>query len=411
MKDHVDIAIVGAGAAGIAAALMLKDTGLSTILLEARDRIGGRAHTIRTNDGLPLDLGCEWLHSADRNALAAPIARAGFAIDRRPPHWTRQTGNRDFPPADQEQFGAAFDAFERRLADAATQGKEGPAAAYFEPGGRWNPLMDAVSSYFNGAEFDRVSVMDYAAYDDTEINWRVPEGYGTAIAALAAGLEPVLGCAVTRIDHGRTPLGLMTSHGDLTANAVILAVPSTVLAEEKIALFPRLAGKLDAAAGLPLGVANKAFLHLDQPDALPAEGHFFGRTDSARIGSYLLKPYGRPYIECYFGGRLARELELAGGLAAHAIDELTRLLGSDFRRTVQPIAETAWATDPYALGSYSHALPGHAGARAALAAPVDGRLFFAGEATHPSFFSTAHGAWESGIRAAEEVLTQRRDQR
>ena len=413
MKDHVDIAIVGAGAAGIAAALRLEDTRLSTVLLEARDRIGGRAHTIRTADGLPLDLGCEWLHSADRNALVAPIERAGFTLDRRQPHWTRQTGNTDFPPADQKEFADAFDAFERRLADAAARGAEGPAAAWFEPGERWNPLMDAVSSYFNGAEFDRVSVMDYAAYNDTETNWRVPEGYGTAIAALAKGLEPVLGCAVTRIDHSETPLRLTTSHGNLTADAVILAVPSPILAEEKITLFPRLSGKVDAAAGLPLGLANKVFLHLDDPEALPAEGHFFGRTDSARIGSYLLRPYGRPYIECYFGGRLARELELAGpgALAAFAIDELTRLVGSDFRRTVQPLAETAWATDPYALGSYSHALPGHADARAALAAPVDGRLFFAGEATHPSFFSTAHGAWESGIRAAEEALAQRLGQR
>jgi monoamine oxidase len=406
MKDHVDIAIVGAGAAGIAAALRLKDTRLSTVLLEARDRIGGRARTMRTADGLPLDLGCEWLHSADRNALVPLIERAGFTLDRRQPGWTRQTGNKDFPPADQRAFEASFDAFERRLADAAARGEEGPAAAYFEPGCRWNPLIDAVSSYFNGAEFARVSVMDYAAYDDTEANWRVPEGYGAAIAALAAGLEPVLGCTVTRIDHSRLPVKLTTSQGDLTAGAAILAVPSTILAEEKITLFPRVADKLDAAAGLPLGVANKAFLHLDRPEALPAEGHFFGRTDSARIGSYLLRPYGRPYIECYFGGRLARELELAGegALAAFGIDELTRLVGSDFRRKIRPIVETAWATDPYALGSYSHALPGHAHARAALAAPVDGRLFFAGEATHPRFFSTAHGAWESGIRAAEEVL-------
>jgi len=406
MKDHADIAIIGAGAAGIAAALKLSETKLDIVLLEARDRLGGRAHTIRTPDGVPLDLGCEWLHSANRNALAAPIERVGFTLDRRPPRWGRQTGNRDFPAADQEAFAEAFDAFERRLAEAAEKGLEGPAAAYFERGCRWNPLMDAVSSYFNGAEFDRVSVLDYAAYEDTETNWRVREGYGTGITALAAGLDPVLDCSVTRIDHGQTPVRLSTTEGELTADRVILAVPSTILAEEKIALHPRLPGKLDAAAGLPLGLANKAFLHLDVPDELPAEGHFFGRTDSARIGSYLLRPFGRPYVECYFGGRLARELELAGpgAFTAFAIDELAHLVGSDFRRKVRPIVETAWATDPWALGAYSHALPGHAGARAQLAAPVEGRLFFAGEATHPTFFSTAHGAWESGLRAAEEVL-------
>ena len=93
-----------------------------------------------------------------------------------------------------------------------------------------------------------------------------------------------------------------------------------------------------------------------------------------------------------------------GALSAFALDELSALVGSAFRRRATPIAETGWARDPWALGSYSHALPGHAGARMALAAPVAERLFFAGEATHPSFFSTVHGAWETGLRAAEEAL-------
>jgi monoamine oxidase len=406
MKTQVDIAIVGAGAAGIAAALRLNGTKYTTVLLEARVRIGGRAHTIRSPDGLPLDLGCEWLHSADRNVLATLAERAGFALDRRPPRWSRQTANRDFPAADQNDFTKAFDGLERRLAEAAARGEEGPASNYLEPGCRWNPLMNAISSYFNGTEFDRVSVQDYAAYEDTETNWRIRDGYGTAIAVLAAGLDPVLGCAVTRIDHSRAPVQLSTSKGDLSAKAVLLTVPSGVLAAEKIALHPRLSEKTNAATGLPLGIANKVFLHLEEPDALPVEGHFFGRTDSAQIGSYLLRPLGRPYVECYFGGTLARELEQAGrgAITAFAVDELAHLVGADFRRKARPIEETAWATDPWALGSYSHALPGHADARAVLAAPVDGRLFFAGEATHPSFFSTAHGAWESGVRAAEEAL-------
>ncbi|MFX5987689.1 FAD-dependent oxidoreductase, partial [Acinetobacter baumannii] len=81
-------------------------------------------------------------------------------------------------------------------------------------------------------------------------------------------------------------------------------------------------------------------------------------------------------------------------------DELVMLLGSDFRRKLRPLAETRWAHDPFALGSYSHALPGHADDRAVLAAPGDDRLFCAGEATSPNFFTTAHGAQETGVRAA-----------
>ena len=93
-----------------------------------------------------------------------------------------------------------------------------------------------------------------------------------------------------------------------------------------------------------------------------------------------------------------------GALAAESINEIVAILGSDFRRKLKPLAESRWAHDPFARGSYSHALPGHADKRAVLAAPVDGRLFFAGEATSPNFFSTAHGARDSGERAAGEVV-------
>jgi monoamine oxidase len=124
------------------------------------------------------------------------------------------------------------------------------------------------------------------------------------------------------------------------------------------------------------------------------------------MGSFHLRPFGQPCIEGYFGGSFAHALENSGegALAAEAINEIAALLGNDYRRKLKPLAESHWAHDPFARGSYSHALPGHAGDRAVLAAPVDGRLFFAGEATSPNFFSTAHGARDSGERTAREVM-------
>ena len=124
------------------------------------------------------------------------------------------------------------------------------------------------------------------------------------------------------------------------------------------------------------------------------------------MGTFHLRPFGRNCIEGFFGGRFARELENEGdgALARQSIEEIVALLGSDFRTKLTPLAESHWANDPFAHGSYSHALPGRAGERAVLAAPVNNRIFFAGEATHPHFFSTAHGAQESGVRAAQEVL-------
>jgi monoamine oxidase len=200
-----------------------------------------------------------------------------------------------------------------------------------------------------------------------------------------------------------------TSRGTLSATKVIVTVPTGLLADEAVRFHPSLPAKVDAARGLPLGLADKVMLSLDQPEALPKDGNLRGATMRTAMGSFHLRPFGQACIEGYFGGRFAQQLEDAGdgALAAQAIDEIVALLGSNFRRRLKPLAESRWAHDPFARGSYSHALPGHATDRAVLAAAFDGRLFFAGEATSPEFFSTAHGARDSGERAAREVLASR----
>jgi monoamine oxidase len=405
MQDSFDVVVIGAGAAGLGAAARLAGAALSFVVLEARSRIGGRAHTLNAS-GLSLDLGCGWLHSAKTNVLAPRIDAAGFAIDRTPPHWERQAWNQDFSPDEQRAFRQAYAAFQAELKAAARDGREGPASSLMEPGGRWNPLMDAISSYYNGAEYDQVSIQDYAAYEDGGVNWRVRAGYGAALAALGARAAVFLDCEARRIDHAGRALRLETGKGLLTARAVIVTIPTPAIAQGRLAFAPDLPDHRAAAAALPLGLADKAFLRLAKPEAFPAEGHLFGRIDRAETGSYHLRPFGRPYVEAYLGGRFARQLEGEGpgAMAAFAVEELVGLLGSDIRAALTPIAETAWAFDPFALGAYSHACPGSADARARLAQPAEGRIFFAGEATSPHAFSTAHGAWETGVRAAEEAI-------
>jgi monoamine oxidase len=139
---------------------------------------------------------------------------------------------------------------------------------------------------------------------------------------------------------------------------------------------------------------------------LPPQTWLFGAIDRTNTGSYHLRPFGAPVIEGYFGGAFARALEGEGdgAFAAFAIDEIVAQLGSDMRRRLQPMAETGWGRDPFARGSYSHAEVGQADQRAVLATPVDGRLFFAGEAASLRDFSTAHGAYRTGVAAAEAAL-------
>lgn len=406
LPSEVDVAIIGAGAAGLGAARAFDNSGLSIVVLEARDRVGGRGHTIMAAPGIPFDVGCGWLHSADHNSFVEIARKLNFEIDSTRPPWREQSFDSIFPPKQRADFNRALDAFYDRLDEAASTGRDCAASTYLEPGNRWNPMIDALSTYINGCELDQVSIIDTAAYEDTEINWRVREGYGALIAAYGAPCPFALNADVRLIDHSGKRVRIETSRGTLSAPRVIVTVPTNLLADEAVRFHPSLPGKVDAARGLPLGLADKVMLSLDQPEALPKDGNLRAAPMRTAMGSFHLRPFGEACIEGFFGGRFARQLEDAGdgALAAQAIDEIVGLLGSDFRRRLKPLAESRWAHDTFARGSYSHALPGHAGDRAVLAAPVDGRLFFAGEATSPEFFSTAHGARDSGERAAREVL-------
>ena len=400
--SEVDVAVIGAGAAGIAAGRRLAEAGANFVVLEARSRIGGRAWT-ETAGGFPLDLGCGWLHSGDRNPWTRIAEATGYSVDRTPAPWTTDKRDASFTEAEYRDYRAAAAAFYARLDAAEEDAHDRPASDFLEPGGRWNALLNAISTYANGAELELVSLRDVTQYADDNVNWRVREGYGAMIAAYGAALPVVLACPVVGVDHSGRALKIETSRGTLGAKAAIVTLPTALLAREAIRFIPALPEKIDAAAGLPLGLADKVVLAIDGPDDIPAESRVFGRTDRIGTGAYHLRPFGRPVIEGFFGGRLARELEQEGegALARFAIEELVGQFGSVMRPRLRPLIATGWSNDRYAQGSYSHALPGKAGLREVLARPVDSRLFFAGEACSAESFSTAHGAYETGIVAAE----------
>lgn len=400
-----DAIVIGAGAAGIAAARRLHDAGRRIIVLEARSRIGGRAWTMAAA-GFPLDLGCGWLHSADRNPWSEIAGDLRLSIDRTPPPWTRPSLPVGFAIEDQQAFRDALDAFYDRVEEVAQTGRDAAASECLPADGRWNALIGTVATFIAGAEWDKVSAIDLHRYADTGVNWRVAEGYGHLVAQYASGLDIVLDCPVRRIEHSGRDVRVETGRGTMTADAVIVTIPSALIAREAILFAPSLPEKIDAAAQLPLGHDDKLFLSLDRADEFEKDSRLFGRTDRTGTGAYHMRPFGRPLIECYFGGSLAEALERGGSQAFFdfAKGELVDLLGSDFAKRITPIAEHSWGTDPFAGGAYSYAKPGYADSRAKLAAPVDGRLFFAGEACSTEDFSTAHGAYLSGVAAAEALL-------
>ncbi len=408
-NNDVEVAVIGGGAAGIAAARQLHDAGISTLILEARPRLGGRAWTMFAPLGEAIDLGCGWLHSANRNPWTGIAEHQGRTIDRTRPPWTRTSREDRFPIAEQKEFAKAQQEFYERLEKMTRSAPDAAASAALQPGNRWNALINAVATYISGAELDCVSMVDIDRYGDSQTNWRIVEGLGVTIAAHGADLPMALECPVTQIDHSALRPKIETTKGIVKADRAIVTLPSNLIAQNEDLFFPKLPGKIEAACGLPLGLNDKLFLSLDFAEEFETDSRIFGCTDRTATATYHLRPFGRAMIEAYFGGTLARDLETGSERAFFdfASGQLTDLLGSAFARRIRPIHIHRWGLDPFSRGAYSFAVPGKADCRAALAQPLDGRLFFAGEATSREDYSTAHGAYLSGVAAADDVVLAR----
>ena len=188
MSSVRTLVIVGGGAAGIGAALEARARGIDALIVEAKDRLCGRAHSIDWN-GHKLDLGCTWMHSAERNSLRMEAERAGAAIDRRPTGWLDQYRDLGFSPEEQKEAVEAFEHLERRMVTDPPATDR--ASDSLEPGNPWNPWLETLCSYINGAGLSQVSVADWLAYDNSSStqNWRLPGGYGALLAALGARVE------------------------------------------------------------------------------------------------------------------------------------------------------------------------------------------------------------------------------
>jgi monoamine oxidase len=405
LSADVDIIIVGGGAAGIAAARRVAAGKLTTLLLEAGQRLGGRAWTHEMR-GLSLDLGCGWLHSADRNAWTPIAARAGIAVDRARPAWGTQYRDLGFPPADQAGARQAFAQWMQRVATAPPPGD--CAADALQPGNAWNPYIRAIVGFISGARLERLSIADYLAYDEksTDDNWRVRSGLGALICgSMPDSVRLRLATPVEAIVPTAGGVTVKTPSGDLRARAVILTVSTSVLAGGAIKLPAGLDPWREAATRVPLGRNEKLFLEIID-GAFETETQVFGDPHDARTGAYYIRPFGWPVIEGFFGGEGAELIEREGPAAgfAHAFEQLAGLFGADIRRQLKPLVISSWSGMDRIGGGYSYACPGSTIAREQLARAFEERIFFAGEATSTGDFSTVHGAHDSGVRAANEAI-------
>ena len=419
-----DVVIIGAGLAGLGAAAAVRDAGRRAVVLEASNRVGGRAWTTQPAalGGVWFDMGAIWFHDAEHNPLV-PIARAaGDKLLRSDEIRQERTfvGDRLATEAELTDYDNAWSRYEAAtdailaargdvpLTEIARQLPDDPWAATIEA---WEgPVICAVDA-------DKFSALDWRRNGLAGSNLLPDGGVGAFVQRrLIHGLDIRLNTPVTRVCWGG-PNGQVvveTATGSITAAACIVTVSTGVLASGALAFDPILPARItEAIQALPMGLAMKVALRANGPDRLDLPGHCSVGRMIARSGDPLMPfqcwPLGRDYVQGWIGGSIAWDLAKQGEAAAvdFALSYLRRAFGGRVDRLFAGGTSlvTHWDADPWVRGAYCYAVPGSAHARDTLAEPVsDGHLMFAGEACHVGFAGTLAGAWISGQTAARAAL-------
>jgi len=411
MTQNVDIVVVGAGSAGLSAAKAIIAQGRTVQVLEAKDRIGGRAVTLDVVPGMPWDPGAYWLHHSEDNFFARYAAESGVQFDHMPRFsrmWTpNDNGGAWADDAVLAERDAYYDAAFAAIDVAGLAGLDIPASEVVPPHPRFHAMFNSWYAALSGAEPEYCSTLDQSRYKDG-INLRVKSGYGALIAAYARGLPISLSNPVERIVWDERGVRVVTAKGTISCRAVIVTASTTVLARGDIQFEPDLpAAYRDALERLPLGTAEKVAIAFDRDIfGLPDNSHVQFEHQGDETIRFQIKPGGHTLAIGYLAGRFAEQLESHGtkAMTNFAEEYLVKAFGSDIRKARIGADASHWRSDRHIGGGYSYALPGAAGVRDLLNNPINNRIFFAGEACSIPHFGTVNGANESGFAAAEAAI-------
>lgn len=400
----VDVVIVGAGAAGIAAAQYLIDHQQRVTVLEARDRIGGRAWTSDAGLGLPWDRGAQWLHNGRDNPLKAKAQAAGLSLVESDFENMQLRGPADAADtADaRDALLAAFEALGRRIDRAATRSGPGARLDHLFTGDRWADAALILSALSIGGDPGRISLRD-AAMMESGSDALVAGGPGGLLRALATGLPINTGHVVEAIDlRAADQVAVTGNFGTLRARAVLVTVPPMVLAKGAIRVTPSLSPR-HLAAFDALGPADVIKLGLRLREALPEAPEFAVDPDALLSGQAALLHLDprAPVASVLFAGAYARALRAEGARAMVAAAQavLRHHTGQEAIAT----DSHDWHADPFSGGPWALLRPGADRARQDYIRPIEDRLFFAGEAAPGPWATTLGGAWASGRAAARAI--------
>jgi monoamine oxidase len=397
-----EVVVIGAGAAGIAAARQLIAWDYDVILLEGRDRIGGRAATDVGPLGLPWDLGAQWLHNGRSNPLRAEANAAGLILTPSQFEDLRVTGGAVSPESAGETLLEALERVYTRMDRASETALPGTTLAELDVSDDWEAAAVALSALTIGGDPGQVSLRDATLLESGE-DVLVETGPAGLLQRLARGLPVRTGHGVTGLDLRPADHVTVTGEfGTLRAGLVLVSVPPSVLAAGAIRFTPELPdwkraalSALEPADFLKVGLRlpdvprDVSEFALDMPGLVAGQGALLHLDPRAPLASVL------------FAGAHARALSAEGprAVAAAARTVLAHHTGMQAQAT----HSHDWAADPFSRGPWARPHPEADGARADYIRPIDDRLFFAGEAAPGPLATTLGGAWIAGGTAATAI--------
>jgi monoamine oxidase len=418
---EADVLVLGAGIAGLAAARTLVDKGLRVIVVEARDRIGGRLWT-DSSLSLPLDLGASWIHGVNGN----PITKLAKNFGAKAVVTNEDNGvvyNFDGSEISDSEYTKMEDLF-NSIYDEVTQMQDDTDEDMSlqqafdqvivsrnlstEELRRLQFVIQGNFALELGADPDALSLWEWDQDEEFGGNEVVfPDGYGQIANGLAKGLDVRLNVNVTGISYGADGVEVETSSGGFVADKAIVTFPLGVLKQAEVKFDPPLPeSKQSAIDRLDMGVLNKVYLKFSEVfwdegiETISYVGEKVGEwCDWLSFETYI----GTPVLMAFHGGVKGYAIEELSDdeIIAGAMKTLRVIYGNDIPEP-DGFLITRWGKDPLAFGSYSHIPPFASGEDYdALFEPVDDVLYFAGEATSREYPATVHGAYLSGVAAAE----------
>lgn len=409
LPRDVEIVVIGAGAAGIAAARRIAAAGRKAVVIEASSSIGGRCVTDAASFDVPFDRGARWLYNAENSPVAKLARGAGMEMYPAPRGQRIRIGRRNARAGESEDFLATLVRANRAMGEAVRGRADIPAAAGLPKDlGPWAGAAGfLLGAYATGKDLKDISALDLVTMAQHDGPSACRQGLGALVAKLGEGLPMILSTPVTRIVWSGRDAQVETAVGTLSAKAVIMTASTNALLSGKIKFAPDLPKRQqDAASKLTLGSYDHIALELPgNPLGLSRDDIVIEQSNDLSTGLLLANLGGSSLCQVDVAGSFGTELSARGeaAMVAFAIEWLTKLFGSDLKNIVKRTTATRWNDMPHIYGAMSAASPGGQPARKVLMEPM-GSLFFAGEAAHETQWGTVGGAWESGERAADAAL-------